>query len=565
MSTYIYNGGVVQPIYDATGTKITGMQNPDGTTSNVNSADIVTVLGIVSVGNRLTAQLAPGWSCSSFTWSRDGVTISGATTNTYLVQDIDAGKVIRAVPVSPVYTGATAGTTATILTNARPAFMQASPLGHAGSFRSVSAHNSVNMYRAASDLDTVELTISNVLLWESLSLSEAFPSDNANLLVNAQLFSPTFPYVETTRTFTASFSIGATGGTLSANAPGSTLEYCVFSSGETRWIRLTGGSTAVTWDKPLTATATATPRTRQTTSRGNFLFNGSTTGILEGGKTSVLKSEITGLSIKKDDPVYVNFYITKQGGGSFLLPGNQSANWQDNLANGLLEAFNDSATNSSGTRFGSPPWYAISGGTTQFRALSLKGKLLSNNSYRPVTVIGDSIGSNPQSWVQQWLHANKVPYVNLCKAGENTSSFLAGSEARSQVLDRGMVLCEMGRNGWTLAAMQTFWAYLRSQGFTRIIQVLPPPVTTSTNGFIDEANQTQDTATQGVNASVVALVGQSNGPDAIIDTYTPTRGTDPLKWAAGFTDDGVHPNTTTGIPAIITYLNAQNYIQLFNN
>lgn len=562
MSTYIYNGGVVQPIYDATGTKITGMQNPDGTTSNVNSADIVTVLGIVSVGNSLTAQLAPGWSCSSFTWARDGVTISGATTDTYLVQDIDAGKVISAVPVSPVYTGASAGTTATALSTARPAFMQANAVGYIGSFRSVTGHSSITMYRAAADMDAVEVTISNALLYESASLSEAFPSDSLTLEVQLTLYTPTWPYVETTRNFTAGLASGATSGTLTANAPGSTLEYCRFSNGDFRWIKLTSGSTAVTWDKPLSSAAASNPKTLQTSSRGQFLFDGSNIALLTGGQFTTLKSVISGLNIKKDDPVYVNSFVRRQGGGSFLLPANQPANWQDNLSNGLLEAYIDSTTNYQTNRFGSAPWYAIAGGANQFRPMALRGFNLVGNTKRPVTVIGDSIGSDPNSWVQQWLHAEDVPYVNLCKAGESGTTFLAGNDVRSQILDRGMAFVEMGRNAWNLTAMQPLWAYLRSQGFTRIVQVLPPPNTTGT--FADEAGQTADTVTQGVNAQVIALVGEPDGPDAIIDTYTPCQGTNTQKWAAGYTGDGVHPNAT-GRAAILAYLASQNYIELFNN
>lgn len=528
---------------------------------NGKSIGPVIIDGQTEIGNTLTAILGDRWTCTGYQWKRNGVNIAGSTGTSYIVQDIDVGKDITVELTGLKYNAKFVGPNDTV-DNARPAFMQANAVGYIGSFRSVTGHSSITMYRAAADMDSVEVTLSNAVLYESATLSEAFPSDGLNLEVQLTLYTPTWPYVETTRNFTATLSSGATSGTLTANAPGSTLEYCRFSNGDFRWIKLTSGSTAVTWDKPLSSSAASNPKTLQTSSRGQFQFNGSNIATLTGGKFTTLKSVISGLNIKADDPVYVNSYIMRQGGGSFLLPANQPANWQDNLSNGLLEAFIDSTTNYQSSRFGSAPWYAIAGGSNQFRPIALRGFNLVGNTKRPVTVIGDSIGSDPNSWVQQWLHANKVPYVNLCKAGEATASFLAGNEVRSQVLDRGMALVEMGRNAWDVTSMQNMWSYLRAQGFTRIVQVLPPPQTTSgTSDWSSEAAQNADTVTIGVNNQIIALVGQSNGPDAIIDTYTPCQGTNVQKWAAGYTGDGVHPNAT-GRAAIIAYMASQGYASL---
>lgn len=446
-----------------------------------------------------------------------------------------------------------------------PAFMQAAALGLQGSARTISSggHNAVTMWRAACDYDSVEILISNAIIWASATTSETFPADGSTLLVEGTLWTPTFPYVETTRNFTNSFAVGATGGTLTSNAPGSTLEYCVFSSGEARWIKLTGSSTAVTWDAPLTATAASNPRTRAFTSTP-ITFGGNAAATLTGGQLSAVKTVVTGLNGKRGDPMYINWYVSKSGGGSFQLPANQPANWQDTLGVGLLEAFNDSVTNSKNTRFGSPPWYAIAGGTNQFRPIAVRAFNRANNTKVPVTIIGDSIGTFLGSWVQRFCHANYIPYVNLCKAGEASASFIAGSTVRQQAFSNGVAFCEMGRNAWSLSSMQTLWAFLRQKGYSRIIQVLPPPQTTSgTNNWSTEATQNPDTVTLGVNAQIRALVGTFGGPDAIIDTYTPCQGVDPQKWAGGYTDDGTHPNDT-GVSAILAYAASQGYGNLFN-
>lgn len=444
--------------------------------------------------------------------------------------------------------------------SATPAFMQAAPVGFIGSFRSVTGHNSVCMYRAAGDTDSVEVTVSNASIFVTQNTSEAFPGDGLNLEVKCVLWAPTFPYVKTVRAFASPLSAGATSGTLAANAPGSTLEYVQLNSGEYRWMRYTGGSTNVTWDAPLTLPAAVNAQIWQMQNKGIFQFSGASPGILTGGQFSVLKSTITGLSIKKNDPVYVTSFIRRVGGGSFLLPGNQPANGNDILGNGLLESYVDSTTDSTGTRFGSAPWYTIAMGANQFRPIALRGYGIANNTYRPISVVGDSIAANVGSWVQQFLHSKGVPFVNLAKAGETAAQFIANSTVRVQALSRGYMLVEMGRNAWAVPGMQALWTYLRANGATKIIQVLPPPQTTSaTNDWSSEATQNPDTATLPVNAQIISLLGQPNGPDAIWDSYTPCQGTDIQKWAPNYTGDGTHPGSL-GISAIIAYANANNWV-----
>ncbi len=520
-----------------------------------------TVNGGNEVGDVLTVTPFTNYTITGYQWLRDGIVIAGATLSSYVRQDIDVGKVITCEVTTSEFTFTAPGT-GLPLTTARPAFMQACPLGSTGSFRSVTGHNSVCMYRAAADMNAVEITLSNAVLFESGTTSEAFPSDGADLQVNCELFTPTWPYVETTRNFTAGLASGATSGTLTANAPGSTLEYCRFSNGDFRWIRLTGSSTAVTWDKPLTSAAASNPRTLQTSRRGSFTQNGSANLILKGGQFSIIQAIIAGLNIKKDDPAYVNCYVSRVGGGSFLLPANMPANWQDDLSNGLLEAFNDSTTNSSQTRFGSPPWYSIAGGTNMFRPMALRGFNIANNTRRPATIYTDSIGNFATSWVQFLMHRLGVPYVNYGKAGQTISELLNPNNPISPfIADKGAAIIQIGRNMWNLPALQLAWDMARARGHTKIIQVFPPPITNTTDNGATEANQTQDTVTSALFASVIALRGTPTGPDAIWNSYDAVKGIDPLKWAAGYSSEVgqlVHPNAT-GVAAIVNYGVANNW------
>lgn len=531
------------------------------------SSALTTIQGTFGVGQTLTAVVADGVIATGFQWYRanaDGsnlTAIAGATKNTYLQQDIDQGKVIT-VRLTGFIVSATNADAIPSLSSARPAFMQASPIGASGSFRLVTGHNSVCMFRAAADVDGVELTISNAILYESGTASEAYPPDGYDLQVNCEFFTPTWPYVETTRNFNAPLAAGATTGTLTGNAPGSTLEYCRFSNGDWRWIRLTGGSPNVTWDQPLSSAAASNPKTLQTSRRGSFTLDGNPNVVLKGGQFSIIQPIMTGLNIKRNDPVYVEFYVSRVGGGSFLLPGNMPANWQDDLANGLLEAYNDSVTNSSQTRFGSPPWYSIAGGATMFRPMALRGFNLQNNIYRPVTIYTDSIGNFSKSWVQRLMHRLGVPYVNYGKAGQTISQLTDPANPISPyIADKGAAIIQIGRNMWNLPALQQAWAMARARGHTKIIQVLPPPITNTTDNGATEANQTQDTTTSALFAEIYALVGTENGPHAVWPVYDAVKGVDPFKWAAGYSSESgqlVHPNDT-GSLAIVNFAIANNW------
>lgn len=66
MSTYIYNGGVVQPTYSADGKKITGLVNPDGTTASLGASTSVPI----PVNNLIAFEGDSRTASSSFDTSR---------------------------------------------------------------------------------------------------------------------------------------------------------------------------------------------------------------------------------------------------------------------------------------------------------------------------------------------------------------------------------------------------------------------------------------------------------------------------------------------------------------
>ena len=85
-------GNIIQPTYDSTGNKITGITNPDNSLSSLGSP--VYIIGNFTYGSTLTATLAPGWVVTGYQWTRDGVDISSATSSTYTLVAADIGKTI---------------------------------------------------------------------------------------------------------------------------------------------------------------------------------------------------------------------------------------------------------------------------------------------------------------------------------------------------------------------------------------------------------------------------------------------------------------------------------------
>ena len=87
----------------------------------------------------------------------------------------------------------------------------------------------------------------------------------------------------------------------------------------------------------------------------------------------------------------------------------------------------------------------------------------------------------------------------------------------------------------------------------------------STNATIDNFNsvnlntQNPNTFIVTLNAAIKAAKGTPTGPDVVWDISSQCTGTDPTKWAPGYTNDGVHPNTTL-TALLYTYADAQNFI-----
>lgn len=443
-----------------------------------------------------------------------------------------------------------------------PGFMPASAVGYTGSFRTITnGHNSLVAWRAGCDTTSINLFFSNTVLFESQNLEEAYPPDGYNLVVKARFYFPVKPYFKTTRNFVAGgLAAGATQGTLTANAPGSTIEYVEFSNGECRFVKYssTTNPNIATWDQPLSSDVTSTARFWQMTSVP-VIFSGNATGLLQGGQFSLLVPRVDGIDVRANDPVYVNSYITREGGGSFLLPANQPAIAIDQYKTGLLESYFDSATDATGTRLGSAPWYALSQGANMFRPLAITANNVANALAGDCDVFSDSIGTVQHNWIHKFCHLNKIRFNNFGKAGGTFSQFLSAvNPVRKQCISSKNALIEMGINEWSLSAAQNMWNWCWDNGYTTIIQVLPPNNTSAgSTGWASEDTQVADTTTQATNDLVIARVGQPRGPTHVIDLNTPCRGVNPQKRAVGSTNDGVHIPEVWTDTVILPYLTAQ--------
>lgn len=455
---------------------------------------------------------------------------------------------------------------------ALPVALQASPLGYLGGSRSITtAHNSVSMYRAAADATGLEIGLSNVSIFGSASVAEVVTP--SNIQISGYVYTPGGTNGVASwqnRTANAAVVAGATTLTTTAQpASVSGLHLIKFSSGELRWGDVTTGSSTYTWTAPLLSNATTAVQIKQPNSlfwtQTPILFDGGATTLDIAGGTRTIKFVNVSCTITKGLPFYVTLYVKEPTGATFTLPGQQLPNGQDLLNDGLLESYVDTATNNSTTYFGQSAWRVPAFGAGTYRPISVRGLNVTNSSYQPVTFLGDSISSNLTSWVQQFMHLNNIPYVHLGKAGEGPATYLAQSTIRSQCYSRGIFFVELGRNGYNITDLQALWANLRATGkCTKLIYACPPPLTTSSDGWTTEANQSQDTATRALNLQIIANIGQPGYPDAFMDIYTPVQGTDNLKWAApNYTLDGTHPFGTAGQPAIMAYLASQNYQNLF--
>lgn len=450
-----------------------------------------------------------------------------------------------------------------------PFAMQASPLGAtSGARRTLSVrHNSVTSYLALGAATQIEIALSNVSIY-GVSAAEAVTPDS--ITVSGYVYTPGGSSGAASwqnRTANATVSAGATSLTTTAGpATANGLHLIKFSTGEFRFGNTTVGSSTYTWATGLKSGATTAIQIKQPNSvywtQTPITFAGGATSMTFTGGVKQLYKAVVNATTTSGLPFIVQLSVVPQAGGSYSLPCQMIPDSIDYLSNGLLESYQDNATDYSGIYFGAPPWVNMQGALGTYKPLSVRAFTPTGLVKKSTTIWGDSLSTNISGWVQFFMHDNQIPYVHLGKAGESPASFLLQNTIRSQLDSGDVLLCQLGRNGYDLSALQALWSAGRAAGYKKIIQVLPPPQTTSTDGWTTETNQTQDTNTSLVNAQVLALVGLPDGPDAIIDTYTPCKGTDPLKWSAGYTDDGTHLNAA-GIAVVRAYLVSQGYAALF--
>lgn len=163
-----------------------------------------------------------------------------------------------------------------------------------------------------------------------------------------------------------------------------------------------------------------------------------------------------------------------------------------------------------------------------------------------------------------------VPFLKISKSGERVEKFwsdwTSGFYRRHMMQYATHLIDEFGTNdlffGGTLAAIltnkQRIWECFRciGKGPRRVSNIPLMPRTTTTDAFVTVANQTP-VANYGIgqgrdsfNSSVTALVGQSSGPDQVIDVNMAIEDqTVKARWrvngiAGAPTSDGIHPAAT---------------------
>jgi hypothetical protein len=164
------------------------------------------------------------------------------------------------------------------------------------------------------------------------------------------------------------------------------------------------------------------------------------------------------------------------------------------------------------------------------------------------------------------VESRSIAHIKLSRGADRADSWSLGHDLRSHLLQYATHLIEnYGTNDMsagftaaqTLAAKQAIWNDFResAKGAGFVISVPIAPRTSSIDNWLTLGKQTiangfenGGTKRHALNSSVSALIGQSNGPDSIIDINLDWAGSVAAdKWAVNgttsyATSDGIHPS-----------------------
>jgi lysophospholipase L1-like esterase len=274
-------------------------------------------------------------------------------------------------------------------------------------------------------------------------------------------------------------------------------------------------------------------------------FNGKKTGTINGG--SYLVSDEIGIEFNKDDTFLVRTYVSVDTAGKkWLLTWSPALSGEGKIAADVTEG-------------GTLTYVAAPG---LYKPVAVIGK--SQSKRKSALLVGDSIfwgsGDNtsnvdPHGYGQIAMKNNNNPYMAIPRVTERANHFatITNRQFRIQLAKYcDFALCDYGindvRGSRTLdqikADLQTVWGVLVKRGLP-VFQSTITPATTSTDAWATVANQTID-ATNSVRTQLNDWIRTTPSPLSgyfeIADLAETSRNSG--IWKAGYTDDGLHPNTT---------------------
>ena len=167
-------------------------------------------------------------------------------------------------------------------------------------------------------------------------------------------------------------------------------------------------------------------------------------------------------------------------------------------------------------------------------------------------VVGDSIGSGEQSFIDQPVYVLGIPCLRYVQGGSTQGAIGAAFDVWSSYLQYGRVLLDqMGANDANkLSWFSYYWAKARKlYNYDKIYKVGLTPLSSSTDGWATLAHQTTSGTYPG-SIEKMAIDLATAGPNKQIDgTWTPMSvrdTTNTMKWIANgtagyMTTDGLHP------------------------
>jgi lysophospholipase L1-like esterase len=280
-------------------------------------------------------------------------------------------------------------------------------------------------------------------------------------------------------------------------------------------------------------------------------FNGSRTRVIDAG--GIVTSDPVGFEVTKGDTFYIRTQISVDSGNTFPKVG------QATVSGDRYETDVDKVD--SGTMASTSIAYIVAPdaviGTSDVRQ-------------RCVVMIGDSImawnATGLNTWEDGWAvsalggadYGKNVPHIRLAVGGRTAATYAALTTSKvtqyflqyatHAIIQTGINDLRSGVAAATVqASMQTFYDRLNRMGI-KVWQTTITPESTSSDSWATVNNQTavaySIASRLTVNTWIRTTPSPLSGYIELADTVESAR--DSGKWKAGYTSDGLHPNSTAG-------------------